>query len=506
MPISDRLSIRRSSQNHSQPAFQAESSDALLRAIVQSSDDAIITKRLDGTITSWNPAATRLFGYLPEEILGHPILKLIPEELHSEEEEIIRKLRAGEQIAHYETVRLAKGGRRVEISVIISPVRNQHGEVVGASEIARDIIEQKLLGQARSRLAAIVESSDDAIISKDLNGIIKSWNKAATRIFGYSEEEIVGSSILKLIPAELHSEEYNILKKLKAGERIDHFETTRLHKNGDRLDVSLTISPVKDSSGKVVGASKVLRDVTDRKRLQRSLVEAEAIAATGKMAATIAHEINNPLEALVNSVYLAKLNASNPEQVVAFLSMAESELERVSHIAKQTLGYYREYASTVEIQLGALVQEVLKIYSPKLQSAGIELDEQLPPTQPVMLRKGEMIQVISNLITNAIHAMPSGGRLTVTVQDVIRSGHSGALLSVADQGVGIPSELLKKIFEPFFTTRHSVGTGIGLWIAKQFVEGHGGTIEVRSSVDSVTRGTTMSLFIPHDNPYSLQKS
>jgi len=496
---------KHSFQTATRPYSGVESSPALLHAIIQSSDDAIVTKRLDGTITSWNPAATRIFGYQPEEIVGQSILKLIPERLHGEEQVIIQKLKAGEQIAHYETIRRTKDGKEITISVTISPLKNENGEVIGASKIAREITDQKQLDEVRFRLAAIVESSEDAILSKDLNGIILSWNNAAARILGYSADEIVGSSILRLIPAELHHEEFAILKKLKAGERIDHFETTRLHKSGKRLDVSLTISPIRNNSGTVIGASKILRDISDRKRLQRSLIDAERIAATGKMAATIAHEINNPLEALVNSVYLAKVNALHPDQVVAFLSMAESELERVSHIAKQTLGYYREYASTVPVQLGALVQEVLRIYGPKMKSAGIQVEEKLPSTQPIMLRKGEMIQVISNLVTNATHAMPSGGKLTLSVEDAVRSGRSGVVLCVADEGIGISSEHIEKIFEPFFTTRQSVGTGIGLWIAKQFVEGHEGTIEVESTVGTPSHGTIFCIFLPKDNPYSRKK-
>src|SRR5947207_1472635 len=151
-----------------------------------------------------------------------------------------------------------------------------------------------------SEVAAIVESSDDAILSKDLTGKIMSWNPAATRILGYTREEIVGSSILRIIPKELHHEEATILGKIRAGERIDHYETVRITKSGERLDVSLSISPIRDGSGKVVGASKILRDISAKKRSEASLLQAEKIAAAGRMAATIAHEVNNPLEAVIN--------------------------------------------------------------------------------------------------------------------------------------------------------------------------------------------------------------
>jgi PAS domain S-box-containing protein len=482
--------------------FSVEGSSLLLDAIIQFSDDAVITKGLDGVITSWNPAAARIFGYTPEEIVGQSILKLIPPSLHDEEQGILRKLRAGEQISHFETTRLAKDGRELTVSLTISPLKDKAGRVIGVAKIARDITHQKQLDQIRFRLAAIVESSDDAIMSKNLSGIIMSWNRAAERIFGYSEEEIVGQSILKLIPEDLRFEEETILKKIQSGERIDHYETVRLTKKGDRLDVSLTISPLKDASGKIIGASKVLRNVTDRKQLERSLLQAEKIAATGKMAASIAHEINNPLESVLNLIYLARTNISDQEDAVDFLTTAESELIRVSHIAKQTLGYYREHTAAVSVTLPGLVRDALSIYGSKLTAAGVQIQTKFNCYLPIVLRKGEMMQVISNLITNAVYAMPSGGTLTASVDEATECDREGLLLSIEDTGDGIPADNVKRIFEPFFTTRKSVGTGIGLWVAKQFIEGHEGRIAVESSVDSVSHGTKMSIFLPFDNPYA----
>jgi PAS domain S-box-containing protein len=486
--------------DHSQSWF--EGSASLLEAIVQSSNDAIVTKDLDGIITSWNPAARRIFGYTPDEIIGHSVLKLIPPALHDQEPEILRKLRAGEQIAHFETTRLTKDGQELTVSLTLSPLRDKEGRIVGISKIARDITHQKLMDHVPFRLAAIVESSDDAILSKDLTGIITSWNRAAERIFGYSEKEIVGSSILRLIPEDLRSEERTILQKIQSGERIDHYETVRINKKGERLHVSLTISPLKDSSGKIVGASKILRNITERKKLEQSLLQAEKIAATGKMAATIAHEINNPLESVLNLIFLARTNITNSTEATAFLNTAEEELVRASHIAKQTLGYYREHSSAIKIALSQLVVDALRIYGPKLTASGTQIATNFDSSQQIIVRKGEMMQIISNLITNAMYAMPSGGTLTISVHDATECDKHGLLLSIEDTGDGIPAENIEKIFEPFFTTRSFVGTGIGLWVAKQFVEGHKGRIGVESSVDPASHGTKMSIFLPFDNPYS----
>ncbi len=479
----------------------AEGPASLLEAIVHSSEDAIIAKNLDGIVMSWNPAAARIFGYQPEEIIGHSILKLIPPELEHQEPFILSKVRAGEQIAHFETERVRKDGRRIFVSLTISPVRDSRGNVIGVSKIARDITDQRQMEMTRARLAAIVESADDAILSKDLNGFITSWNHAAERTFGYSEKEMLGASILKLVPEDLHPEELVILGKIRRGEPIEHYETVRVTKDGRRLNVSLSISPLRDASGEVVGASKVLRDVTQRQRMEQSLVQAEKLSASGRMAASIAHEINNPLEAVLNLIYLARSNSSDVE-VMSYLNTAESELVRLSHIAKQTLGFYREQNSATMVSLTELVGEVLKIYSSKLQEAGVKVETRFASEREVVVRKGELMQVISNLVTNATYAMSAGGTLRVTTEDGLYGDREAVLLSIEDNGRGIPAENLQRVFEPFFTTRGSIGTGIGLWVAKQFIAGHSGTIEVESSTDAVGHGTTFRILLPLDNGYT----
>jgi PAS domain S-box-containing protein len=327
-----------------------------------------------------------------------------------------------------------------------------------------------------------------------------SWNQAAARIFGYSREEILGASILLLIPQELQYEEKTILAKIRAGERIDHYETVRLTKSGERLDVSLSISPIRDGSGTIVGASKILRDISAKKRAEASLLQAEKIAAVGRMAATIAHEVNNPLEAVTNLIYLAKSNAEDPHEVRTFLSAAEGEIARVSHIAKQTLGFYRENDAPIEVSLSELATQAIGVYGSKCKELGIDLEEDLHSMRRVVIRKGEIMQVISNLLANAIYAMPTGGTLAISVADIDSPNGSGVLLTVKDTGVGIPAEQLPRIFEAFFTTRSTIGTGIGLFVAKQFVEGHRGKIYVESSTDPASHGTKMSFFLPLENP------
>jgi PAS domain S-box-containing protein len=372
------------------------------------------------------------------------------------------------------------------------------GQILGTiRDITRIKETEKALEVSSKRageLAAIVDSSDDVILSKDLNGIITSWNPAAVRLFGYSAEEMIGSSVLKIIPEDLRSDEKVIIESLRAGRRIEHFETVRVTKSGQRLDVSLTISPVFDERGQVIGASKILRDISGRKKLEKSLLQAEKIAATGRMAATIAHEINNPLQAVVNLLSLLRPAVSSPEGI-EYLDAVESELTRVSHIARQTLGYYRENTSAITTSLSDLVSHAVTVYEPRCRELGIEVRKSLDSSKVIALRRGEMMQVISNLLSNSIYAMQRGGVLSVSVKDA-GTAPDEIVLTIEDNGVGIPADVLPKVFDAFFTTRNTVGTGIGLFVARQFVEGHGGRVELESSVDAKNHGTVVRIFLP----------
>ena len=357
-----------------------------------------------------------------------------------------------------------------------------------------------ILEDPRLLLAAIIDSSEDAIISKDLNGIITSWNRAAHRMYGYTTEEIVGQSILLLIPDELRSEEDEILRKLRAGQRLEHYETTRVTKAGRRIEVSLTISPIKDSAGRVIGSSKIARDITARKQMERSLVQSEKLAAAGRMAATVAHEINNPLEAVLNLIFLARGSSAQDSETHGYLEAAEKELERVSHIARQTLGFYRDTGRPVEVVIDELLKNVLTVYRSKLSTKKIVVDYRLNADRPLTASRGELLQVFSNIVANAIDALEPGGSLEVETREVTRAGTVGVEVVIRDGGCGIEAEHLSRIFEPFFTTKEQHGTGIGLWVAQQLVDKRGGRIEITSRTEAGTSGTEVCIFLPFDNP------
>jgi PAS domain S-box-containing protein len=400
--------------------------------------------------------------------------------------------------------RLDDTPRYIEINGNLQPeTENSQGKILGTIRDITDLrkTDEELRENSKrlSELAAIVASSDDVILSKDLNGIITSWNDAATRVFGYTADEIIGSSILRLIPEHLHSDEKTIIESIRAGRRVEHFETVRLAKDGGLIDVSLTVSPIKDDQGRVIGASKILRDISSRKRIEQSLLQAEKIAATGRMAATIAHEINNPLEAVTNLLYLLREKIAD-EEGLNYLTTAEDEVGRVSHIAKQTLGYYREHAAASPAYLGDIAEHALTIYEPRCTAANITVNKSFSSSTKLVLRRGEMMQVISNLVANAIYAMSTGGTLSVSVSDAT-GPEDGVVLLVEDNGVGIAAKDLPRVFDAFFTTRTTVGTGIGLFIAKQFVEGHGGRISIETNTEPDTHGTTIRVFLPPHTAY-----
>ncbi len=346
-------------------------------------------------------------------------------------------------------------------------------------------------------LAAIVDSCQDAIIGKDLNSRITSWNPAAEKMFEYRAEEAIGKSVRMLIPAELQNEETGILRRICAGERIDHYETVRLSKSGERLQLSLTISPIRDAEGRVIGASKIAHDISDRRRMEQLLLQSEKLAAAGRLAASIAHEINNPLEAVMNLVFLARRSAPQGSDVMRYLETAESELERVSQIARTTLGYYRDRGVPAPTQLSELLDSVLMIQGLKLAARGIGIDREYKATRPIKVGKGEFMQVFSNLLANSMDAMPNGGRIRVGVAEETGAAGDCVRVEIADTGSGIDAKHLAHIFEPFFTTKPQSGTGIGMWVTKRIVDERGGRIEVASETQPGKSGTTVMMEIPY---------
>jgi PAS domain S-box-containing protein len=337
---------------------RAEIATQRLAAIVDSSDDAIISKDLDGTINSWNSAAERLFGYTAEEVIGKSVTILIPQDRQDEESFIIGRIRRGERVDHYETVRRRKDGNLIDVSLTVSPVRDMQGGIIGASKIARDITQRSRDVEAALLLASIVESSDDAIISKDLDGTITSWNKGAERVFGYMAEEIIGKNIKVLIPPEYQKEEETIIERVRRGQRIEHYETIRQRKHGSLINVSLTISPLKNAQGEIIGASKIARDITERKRSEAQIT---------LLAREAEHRAKNILATVQATVHLSQ--SDTPEGLKRAIEGRIQALANVHRLFVESRWAGAEIQNLVKEELAAYSQDNetrLQIDGPKL--------------------------------------------------------------------------------------------------------------------------------------------
>jgi len=465
-----------------------------------------------------NRRMARMMGYSAEEMADRSLPEfMFPEDVPAEREALARRRRGVSE--EFEIRYRRKDGSELWTRIATAPIFDEHGEFEGAVGIHSDITDRRHAEQALKereaalretervlaaergsaeeanlRLAAIVESSNDPIISKNLDGIITSWNAAATRMFGYLAEEAVGKSIMLLVPPELQEEENRVLARLRAGERVEHFETQRITKSGERLEVSLTISPIKNSMGVVIGASKIARDITGRKRAEEALHTSERIASVGRLAATIAHEVNNPLEGVMNLVYLARTSAHDPAKVTEYLGLAEPELVRIAHLTKQTLGFYREQTGPAPMHVGDLLRQLIFTLSSRARNKRVNIDLDLVDDPEIRVNAGEIRQLFANLLTNSIDACGLQGSVRIRVSRYFshRLGRHGLRIAVADTGAGIKPADRERLFQPFFTTKKDVGTGLGLWVCKEIVERH----SFRSDATPGRSWTVMLVFLP----------
>jgi PAS domain S-box-containing protein len=324
-----------------------------------------------------------------------------------------------------------------------------------------------------------------------------SWNPGAERMFGYSANEMIGRPITTIIPPELEEDEQRILETIRRGKPVEYFETVRLTKSGERIDVSLTVSPIKDDTGRVVGAAKTARDITQQKKIEQALRTTERLAAVGRMAATVAHEINNPLEAVTNLVYLAKGSAALNE-VQEYLNAIEEELNRISLITKQTLGFYRETIAPSAVRVGEMLNPLIAVLGRRARNKGIEIRPEIRQDPEIYAVAGEIRQLIANLLNNSIDAVEPGGliRIRIGANGLNGQNPTGIRITIADSGQGISPSARSKLFEPFFTTKKDVGTGLGLWVCTNIVQRHHGSIRVKSSMSPGRSWTAFSVFLP----------
>jgi PAS domain S-box-containing protein len=626
------------------PAASTGELAAWLAAIVESSDDAVISKSLQGVIRSWNPGAERLFGYRAEEVIGHPITMLFPADRLHEEVEFLRRIRSGERVEHYETIRVRKDGTQVPISVTLSPIVGPDGRIVGASKIARDISKQKdaesqlrtqgrllkitlssigdavittdsdgrlaflnpvaerltgwtcaeALGQPMDRvfvivnemtglpvenpvtralregvvvglanhtiliardgtrrpiddsaapilddtghvfgavlvfrditerrrrerdvqlLAAIVASSNDAIVSKTLDGTIMAWSPGAERMFGYTSEEAIGQPITLIVPPDRLAEEDALLARIRRGEPIEALETARVARDGRRVDVELTVSPVRDAAGEITGASTIARDISDRRRrdetravLLRRAEEARAEADVAnrtkdQFLAILSHELRTPLNAMLGWTQMLRTGQVSAERTQHALEVIHRNTVLQARLIDDLLDVARIEAGKVHldrqpVQLVPVIDEAIETLQRDVAQRQLVLERHFDPEAGLVFGdRTRLQQIVVNLLSNAVKFTPPDGRIEVGLD----GDGDHARIVVRDTGLGIDADALPHIFERFAqadptTARVHGGLGLGLAIVRHLVELHGGTVSADSPGQG--RGATFTVRLP----------
>jgi len=496
-----------------------------LRVTLQSIGDAVISTDDHGRIALMNPVAEDLTGWSQPEALGRPISEVfqIINELTQlpVENPCERALREGVVLGlANHTILIARDGRKHAIDDSAAPIKDKQGRIVGAVFVFRDVTEKRQLELARSRLAAIVESSDDAIISKTLDGTITSWNNSAERLFGYTAAEAIGQPISMLAPEDRVDEMPAILARLRRGERIDHFHTVRRRKNGEIVHISLTVSPIRNDRGEVVGASKIVRDISENMRLaaererllaseQAARLEAErADAIKDEFLATVSHEVRTPLNAILGWTHLLQSGRLSADEVREGLEIIERNTRVQARIIEDLLDMSRIMSGKISleivpVELQSVIESALAALRPAADANGLVLQTKFEGTSGSVLGDpGRLEQVISNLLSNAIKFTPSGGRVEIRLT---RAG-SHVEIEVADTGRGIAPDFLSHVFERFrqadsSSRREHGGLGLGLAIVKQLVELHGGTVQASSPGEG--QGATFTVVLPmHGLPES----
>ncbi|HZR22739.1 MAG TPA: PAS domain S-box protein [Vicinamibacterales bacterium] len=482
----------------------AISADAYLAAIIESSDDAIIASDRDGLITSWNRAAERLLGYTKDEALGQPIGSLFVDPRDRQ--------RATEAPVQIESSLRRKDGQCIEVSLRASVLRDGNGDVLGESTIARDITQQRGAEVAARRLAAIVQSSDDAIVSKDLNGIVTSWNGAAERMFEFTAEEMIGQSITKIIPTERLGEEDYVLGRIRAGLAVEHFETVRRAKSGRLMDISLTVSPIRNADGVVVGASKIARDVTEQNRLRaahREALEAEnrraneASRLKSAFVANMSHELRTPLNSIIGFAELFADQKFGPiaPKYADFARIMVRSSHHLLQLVNDVLDLAKVESGRIDlrpdwIKVQTIAEEARSTLLSVAEARDIRIELEIEPDlDDVYLDPQRLKQVLYNFLSNAIKFSHDRGLVIVRVS---ADGRDRFRIEVIDRGIGIKAEDQRLLFSDFQqldvgTTKRYQGTGLGLALTRRIVEAQGGKIGVSSDFG---RGSTFFAILP----------
>jgi len=480
--------------------------ERLFSAVVESSNDAIITKALDGTITSWNRAAELLFGHSADEAVGRPIDLIVPPDRRAEVHNILSRVGRGEWIEHYETVRVHKDGREIEVSLSVSPIRSASGDIVGVSKTARDTTEtnrtEKALNQEIEERRRIFETSHDLILVTDTAGNFVQVSPSAMTIIGYDPTEMIGHSAVEFIhPDDLESTR-NEMRAARRGQNTRNFETRYVHKDGHAISLNWTgtwSEPVRRHF--FIG-----RDLTEKQAADAQMRQVQKMDAVGQLTGGVAHDFNNILTVITGTIGILEEAVADRPDLVAIARLIDEAAERGANLTKHLLAFARRQPlQPTEVDVNRLALEAAKLLHPTL-GEHIEITPMLADDAwTAMVDPNQLTTAILNLALNARDAMPNGGKLALETRNVyldesyagmhseVAVGHY-VMVAVSDSGTGIPAALLEKVFDPFFTTKEvGKGTGLGLSMVFGFVKQSGGHIKIYSEEG---HGTSVKIYLP----------
>jgi two-component system cell cycle sensor histidine kinase/response regulator CckA len=506
---------------------RVEEAVAQLGAIVQSSNDAIVSKSLHGDVQTWNPGAERLYGYSAQEMIGRPISLLLPPDSVDEETQILEKIRRGEQIHHYEAVRITKDRRLIDVSLTISPIFDKSGRIIGASHIARDITERKASERERERLIHQLETERARLdtvlqqiplgvaLAEGPSGNILITNNQFHEILGHrlstvnNLQEFADRRAFHLDGRPYEPPEYPLARSLQTGELVADEELEYIRGDNRRIILAMSCAPIRDRNGQIIAGVAILRDITERKRLDEQLRETQKLESLGLLAGGVAHDFNNLLTGILGNATLAYETVSSTDPLVPLLEHVIRAAQRAAELIKQLLAYSGKGRFNLRpLNLSELVRDISSLIQsavPKNVQLRLDLRNDVPPIEA---DPAQMQQLIMNLIINGAEAIEpeTNGVVLVTsgVQQVDSDHLPGRLMpaeltpdqyvyvEVQDTGCGMDDETKSKIFDPFFTTKFA-GRGLGLAAVSGIVRGHNGAIQVSSTPGE---GTTFRVLFP----------
>jgi PAS domain S-box-containing protein len=489
--------------------------------------DAMVAVESDGTIVQVNSQAMEMFGYTRRELLGQKIEALVPERYRQQhgghrdsfaQNPKVRRMGAG-----LELFGRRHDGSEFPVEISLSPVSignhtlvfsairdiTDRKEIEAELRRAKDELDRRTaqeIGQYRARLASIIDSSEDAIIGKDLDGVITSWNKGAETIYGHRAKEVIGRNISLLAPPERLDEIPDILRRIRRGESVEHFESVRVAKDGRRLNVFISVSPLRDTAGNVVGASAIARDITAQKRAEEHLRQVQKMEAMGRLAGGVAHDFNNVLGIVSACSDLLRSRIDADSESAEFVSNMRKAVERGSSLTKQLLAFSRKSVIQPQVlDLNERLKETSKLLRPLMGDAVEIVLAAHSGAALIEADPGQLDQIVLNLAVNSRDAMPRGGKFaletsTVHLDETFIEFHQPlkpglfVLLAVSDTGIGMDAATMARVFEPFFTTKEAgKGTGLGLATVYGIVQQSGGHIWVYSEPG---QGTTFKIYFP----------